>query len=87
MNSALAVGKERMGQDALDLVQLLGSIQGKKKILCGPLVMHHHSGFYQKTLPMPMIRNRNISCIVGAECAASSVKISYLTFLASCHHC
>ena len=35
MNSALAVGKERMGQDALDLVQLLGSIQGKKKILRG----------------------------------------------------
>ena len=26
---ALAVGKERMGQDALDLVQLLGMIQGK----------------------------------------------------------
>ena len=25
--SALAVGKERMGQDALTLVQLLGSIQ------------------------------------------------------------
>ena len=25
---ALAVGKARMGQDALDLVQLLGTIQG-----------------------------------------------------------
>lgn len=45
MNLALAVGKERMGQDAFDLVQLLGSIQGKEDLIC-PFVTNDYLRSY-----------------------------------------
>ena len=74
---ALAVGKVRMRQDALDLVQILGNIQGR---LCGPFYPFCSPlTSYKQTLPKQTIRNRNTFCIVGGECVEYSVKTLFHT--------
>lgn len=55
-----------MGQDAFELVRLLGSIQGTISLAC--VKYHKQLTADQRKFRTPMIRNRNIFYTVGEEC-------------------
>ena len=64
---ALAVGKERLGEDAMQLVRIFGRIQRRLFINIDyeiPKLIHS-----QKRLPMPTTHKEVTFCTAGAECA------------------